>query len=295
MLKWMSHQIFDMLVTLYGNGLLSDISDFLQTINDATITVLSGSIIADGVAIFKGLSAVLIMLFFLLELLNEQQKEMLTLERLVVMLSKLLAVTVLILNIDTIVMGLINLSTIIFNSVKELAVNGENSFSIFGQTGPYEYADVKSDMEKALKANMTKALGMLLNFAIPWACSRLCYIVAYVVAIGRSVELVVRAIFAPIGVSQLFEDGTRSAGIKYLKKIAAVGLQLGAIAVVLYASSGLCNSLVSTFGGDYLTIDKDNIFEVLQSAHTWTMAAIQIGVVGVILKVQTICNDIVGV
>lgn len=69
-----SRQIFEALVVLFGNGLLNDIAEFLNTINTATVNALSTGVISDAIGIFKGLAASLVILFFLIELLNEAQK-----------------------------------------------------------------------------------------------------------------------------------------------------------------------------------------------------------------------------
>ena len=296
MLKFFSRQIFEALVVLFGNGLLNDIAEFLNTINTATVNALNTGVISDAIGIFKGLAASLVILFFLIELLNEAQKDFVTFERLTVMLVRLLAVTVLIMNLEMIVSGLEELSVLIFNAVKDLAGNSSNSFEIFGENAAtgYRYSEVEKDMKDALgKAGIKQALMVVLQLLI--LISRLCYVVAYVIAVGRSIELIVRAIFSPIGVANLFEDGTRSSGFRYLKKFAACALQLGAIAVILYAANALCNSLISSLSEGYMTITKDNLLDVLGSTALWSMSAIQLAVIGITLKAQSICNDILGV
>lgn len=298
MLKFFSRQIFEALVVLFGNGLLNDIAEFLNTINTATVNALNTGVISDVIGIFKGLAASLVILFFLIELLNEVQKDFVTFERLTVMLLRLLAVTVLIMNLEMIVNGLEELSVLIFNAVKDLAGSSSNSFEIFGESAAtgYRYSEVEKEMKDALgKAGIKQALMVVLQLLIPWLISRLCYVVAYVIAVGRSIELIVRAIFSPIGVANLFEDGTRSSGFRYLKKFAACALQLGAIAVILYASNALCNSLIGSLSDGYMTITKDNLLDVLGSSALWSMSAIQLAVIGITLKAQSICNDILGV
>lgn len=298
MLKFFSRQIFEALVVLFGNGLLNDIAEFLNTINTATVNALNTGVISDVIGIFKGLAASLVILFFLIELLNEAQKDFVTFERLTVMLLRLLAVTVLIMNLEMIVNGLEELSVLIFNAVKDLAGSSSNFFEIFGESAAtgYRYSEVEKEMKDALgKAGIKQALMVVLQLLIPWLISRLCYVVAYVIAVGRSIELIVRAIFSPIGVANLFEDGTRSSGFRYLKKFAACALQLGAIAVILYASNALCNSLIGSLSDGYMTITKDNLLDVLGSSALWSMSAIQLAVIGITLKAQSICNDILGV
>ncbi|MCI6998602.1 MAG: type IV secretion system protein [Eubacterium sp.] len=298
MLKFFAKQIFDALVVLFGNGLLNDIADFLSTINSATTDALNNGIISDAIGIFKGLAASLVILFFLVELLNEAQKDFVTFERLTVMLMRLLAVTIIVMNLELVVNGLEELSVTIFDAVKDLAGSTSNSFEIFGENAStgYRYSEVEDDLKDALgDAGIKQALMVILQLLIPWLISRLCYVVAYVIAVGRSIELIVRAIFSPIGVANLFEDGTRSSGIRYLKKFAACALQLGAIAVILYASSALCNTLIDTLSDGYMTITKDNILDVLASSALWSMSAIQLSVIGITLKAQGICNDILGV
>ena len=57
MLKFFSRQIFEALVVLFGNGLLNDIAEFLNTINTATVNALNTGVISDAIGIFKGLAA----------------------------------------------------------------------------------------------------------------------------------------------------------------------------------------------------------------------------------------------
>ena len=297
MLDLFAEQIFNTLVMLFGNGLLSDITDFLETVNSATSTALGGGIIADAIAIFKGLGSALVILFFLIELLNETQRDMLTFERLIVMIIRLLAVTVIIMNLESIVIGIEALSSQIFSTVKTMATGASSSFSIFGQNAStgYQFDEIADNMRDALDAGLKDSLSIILQLLLPWIISRLSFVCAYVVSVGRSLELIARAIFSPIGVAQLFEDGTRSSGMRYLKKFAACAMQLAVIAIILYAAGALNNSLVPTFGSGYMTINADNIMDILINDTLWTMSAIQFSVIGLILKSQGICNDILGV
>ena len=134
----------------------------------------------------------------------------------------------------------------------------------------------------------------------------------------------VRQIFAPIAVAQCFEDGTRSAGIRYLKKLAATALTFAAIAGVAYAGGALQAAVIDnvlneeidvevtqmyvpssfqSYMGDVRTVkmatynlDKESIENVFMSPSiALCIIAIKIGVIGAVLKASRLAEDIVGV
>ena len=135
-------------------------------------------------------------------------------------------------------------------------------------------------------------------------CSFVANIACYLVVIGNAISLITRTIFAPIGMVQLMEDGSKSAGVWYLKKFLADGLTLAAILAVLYAVSLLQGGLIAaTIPEDWnntLSITEPVLDGILNlgamgSGVGLMMAAIQLAAVGAMFKASQIANDIVGV
>ena len=110
--------------------------------------------------------------------------------------------------------------------------------------------------------------------------------------------IIVRVIFAPIGIVQLFDEGQRSAGIRYLKKFLAEALTFAVIVGVLFASAKLQNSIVLSISGDTMRngiLSGDNLKDVLDGPKLliW-INAINLASAGAIMRSGQLANDIIG-
>lgn len=98
----------------------------------------------------------------------------------------------------------------------------------------------------------------------------------------------------------MFEDGSKSAGIRYLKKFLADGLTLAAILGVLYAVSrlqgGVITASIPDAWNNNLTANADVLDTVLNlKGPGLSILALQLAGVGAMFKASQIANDIVGV
>ena len=125
---------------------------------------------------------------------------------------------------------------------------------------------------------------------------------SFLIIIGNAISLIVRTVFAPIALTQLMEDGSKSAGIRYLKKFLADGLTLAAILAVLYATSRLQASLISvSIPADWhntisaTSLDTILNLGVLGGGIGIMLIALQLASVGAMFKASQIANDIVGI
>ena len=105
----------------------------------------------------------------------------------------------------------------------------------------------------------------------------------------------------PIALTQCFEDGQRSAGIRYLKKFAAQALTFMVIIIILYAVSKLQGALLpqllqGLYKGNTLDINNDNFKEIIGNWKVLiSIVVVQFAAVGAMLKGSQIANDIMGV
>ena len=132
------------------------------------------------------------------------------------------------------------------------------------------------------------------------------------IAISRIVELSVRAMFAPVGVADLFGDGNHAAGIRYLKKIFALALQF-ALAVIITdcvalliqwkvgpdavkAISDLKAATGNSFSKKETIAFLDAITGSGKFGSTWlTCLGLTVTKIGLLFKSMSIANDIAGV
>ena len=105
----------------------------------------------------------------------------------------------------------------------------------------------------------------------------------------------------PLALAQCFEEGQRSAGIRYLKKFAAQALTFMVIIIILFAVSKLQGAtlpqlLKGLCKNGTLDINNDNFRQVIGNWRVLiSIVVVQFAAVGAMLKGAQIANDIVGV
>lgn len=145
------------------------------------------------------------------------------------------------------------------------------------------------------------AIGSVLTLFIPWMISYLAIGLSYLVSISNAIMLVAYGFCMPIALTQCFEDGQRSAGIRYLKKFAAQALTFMVIIIILYAVSKLQGALLpqllqGLYKGNTLDINNDNFKEIIGNWKVLiSIVVVQFAAVGAMLKGSQIANDIMGV
>jgi hypothetical protein len=122
------------------------------------------------------------------------------------------------------------------------------------------------------------AFQLILPFIILWVAK----LVVELVAWGRIIELGVRGAFAPIGMSDLFTEGTKGGGFRYLKKFLGVAFQGAVIMAVL-----ICYQYISAaINGGSGALDP--------IGAAFSQCVVSLTVMTVLLKTQNMANDLVG-
>lgn len=189
---------------------------------------------------------------------------------------------------------------------KELsAAEGGNSFF----ADPAKVSMLKKGLKKV---GIIDSVGYLLKILISYLVVMVSNISVMFIAISRIVELSVRAMFAPVGVADLFGDGNHAAGIRYLKKIFALALQF-ALAVIITdcvalliqwkvgpdavkAISDLKAATGNSFSKKETIAFLDAITGSGKFGSTWlTCLGLTVTKIGLLFKSMSIANDIAGV
>ena len=89
---------------------------------------------------------------------------------------------------------------------------------------------------------------MVLTLIFPFIVSFLIKIAIYFICYGRTIEMGVRSAFAPIGCADLTTGGANSNGIRYLKSLFAVALQGAVMVGIIFISSNVISSELSSNG-----------------------------------------------
>ena len=141
-------------------------------------------------------------------------------------------------------------------------------------------------------------ISIFFTLIIPYLVSWTARLAIFFTIVSNAVMIIVRVIFAPIGIVQLFDEGQRSAGIRYLKKFLAEALTFAVIVGVLFASAKLQNSIVLSISGDTMRngiLSGDNLKDVVDGTKLmiW-LTAINLASAGAIMRSGQLANDIIG-
>jgi hypothetical protein len=298
--------VYNALTAIFGSSLTEDIVSFMSL-------VISGmsSFFKDGgqattvLAIFTGVAGSLMTIYLFMDIMDKASKDMVTLERLILIFVKYLFGMVILIYLPEIVNYLFKLAKGIYDvvgnkNVLNLSVSGAK-IKYFGSDKWPDYSMVsdifekKSVFGKGVKS-ITNNLGLLFTLMLTYLLSFGARFAAFFIAISNAVTLITRTIFAPLGVVQCFDEGQRSAGIRYLKKFAAEALTFAVIVGILFAAGQLQNAVLAgilkPYGGELTT---DNVQEILGSFKMMgSIIVIQLASLGGMMKAGQLANDIVG-
>lgn len=300
---------YDWYITIFeglysSEGMYSTFSKY----NDLFSTLLGNDIFKNIVAAIISAGMGICLIYFLLDMSDKATAQNFTFEYIMRSFLKLCIAFFLMTHCMDIIKLMVDIGTGLAANIQT-----ENVGSDFFQN---------PDNVEAFKNGLTfislkDGIGYAIKGLIPYVVIFLCNIITIFIAISRVVELTIRAVFAPIGVSDCFVEESRSNGIRYLKKIAALALQF-ALMVMITVCIGLLMSAVvgedsiaamtdafeagfsmgnAFHGGPYFK--KDQCIEFLDalfaSEHYWTCLALAFTKIGLLIKSISVSNDIIGV
>lgn len=205
----------------------------------------------------------LIVLYFLLELIDKTTRDNFSLEHFFRLMLKLLVAKFLMENGWTILNSFIRIGNSIF---------GLMSVESVGIT-----ATLKEYVEEIQDASNLTNLAMIFQWAIPWVFAFVSRLISKVICWGRTIEIGVRSVCAPIAMADIFQDGFHGGGFRYLRKFFAVCLQAFVIMLVIQIS-GVIQGIVIGDGG--VTMINSLVVGLTTCA--------------LVIKSQQIANDLVG-
>lgn len=215
----------------------------------------------------------LIMLFFLIEILDEVQTDHFSVEHLIKKLITL-AVSILVLS----------QGTTILHYVLELgdALAAEISWAATGTSGTDDLMALYDDLTATSSGIISSivacitALAVIIKSLPGYLLNLVCYLIAYLLSFSRFLELLIRFAFAPIGMAQLVSGGSKGAGMRYIKKFASVCIQ-GAVCVLALNVSPMLVELVNGLSGIV------------------AFAVVPLTTIGFLVKAGRVADDICGV
>lgn len=125
---------------------------------------------------------------------------------------------------------------------------------------------------------------IVLYMFVPFAISKLLSVAAKFIVIQILIEIGIRRVFMPLAVSDIYKEGLRSPGARYLKKYFATFLKMAVCLIVCAITSSASELLI----GDLVESTSGVI------SYVFNIIAVNFTMVGVMFKAGEYTNDIVG-
>lgn len=321
----MAEIIYEGLSLLFGSGMSDSILKWTSKILKAIsgISASSGSInhsliyditASDFFRFFSIIACSLLTLYFFVDMCSTASKDMLTLEKLVLSFIKLIIAMSILLYLPELVLKFTEIGAkLYYYAADNMTLNtvGGKEIEFFGLDHWPEWTEtVEGDqtMQELFEdgfgnsiSKFVKGIKYFIIMLLPLMLCMIAKIAGYFIITSTALMLVVRCIYAPIGVVQCFDEGQRSAGIRYLKKFAAEALTFAMIAAILYAASyvtqGILADALSGFeqGGKIVINSIDDIKKIISWSTIPEIILPQLAAVGGMMGAGKLANDILGV
>ena len=151
---------------------------------------------------------------------------------------------------------------------------------------PGEEADVEACEEflEKVTGEKTRTMGWRMETTImlflPWLFSQVLGLCAQLAIYQILIEIAIRRLFTPLAIGDIYQEGLRSPGVRYLKKILGAVLKLAVVAVVGALATQLTEAI---------SVDEGGLSFVM------SIIAVNLTCVFVMFKGGEYTNDIVGV
>lgn len=238
----------------------------------------SPTIVSAFANLTKGVCGFIVIIIAVAKYFQQLEKGLDPLEEVYKMLSELCIVGIVIANCD-----------IILNYTVTL---GEWFISIAANIDELSKEPTKITLEIILgeeyDGNLLQWIHCVFILFIPWVMTVLLQIVAQFTAFSLLIELGIRKAFAPVAICDIYSEGLRSPGVRYLKRFLATFIKIAICLLVCY----LGRTLMGAAGHDNIA-NADGLLAPLQ--YIFRIIAINFTVIGVMNKTGEFANDIVGV
>ena len=269
---------------------------------DGLDAYLTGNNLTTTLDIFRAVGASLMIIFFFIAISDCIQKDLLSFDKFIVFMIRLFVGFMVIYYLPEMIAGFFKLSVAIYQNVVISDVGNDNL--PIPELEKFEEALNWKNSIKSVIGN----LGTIIMFLIINLVGGIGKFMIMMFALSNALILMARIIFAPIGVAQCFDEGSRSAGIKYLKLLLAEMLTYATIIGLLWAANKLSSAILL---GVYNSMDgmthaskmseiplhEQNVLETLvhDTMFIGTAFAIRLAVIGGIAKANQLAKEVVGV
>lgn len=331
----MGNIIYEALSIIFGNSLSSEVSEEMNNMLNSISSLLNDSTLNTLINIMGAIACSFLILYFFIDLTSQASKDMLSLEKVISSFVKLLIAFTILMCLPELLKGIVaigqGINTLMNDNelIDKLKTN-ENEYTItydFTAMGGHRDTDSSKAFpthDEAFSSNsewedqfagiydMVKNIFPILVALVTAAAGYIVKALAFFQIIANAIKVIVRALFSPIAVVQIFDDVQRSSAMRYIKKFAAECITFSAMALVISVAGTLTmqlnnDSLKNLAPNGEFNIQDTNasggvddqveakIKEVLSLGFLWKFLLCQIAAVGAMSSIGGIINDMMGV
>lgn len=237
----MDRFIYTEVSILCGGGITKEVVGWMYTMFTYIETAFnSDGIVPTFIDSFKAIACALLVLYFVIDLVNQVSRDMFSFDRLVLAFVKLIAAFALFLQLTTILSALVTIAKNLFIWVGatdpgtttksgktftffQYGIDGDDaSDKLKGKFPTYAWCDKNNELEEYTGfGGLVAGIGIAGKLLIPFIIGIIAKFVCYFVTTSMAIAFIGRAIFSPLAIVQVFEGGTSSSGMRYLKALAA--------------------------------------------------------------------------
>lgn len=307
----MGSAIYGILEQIFGPGATEDIKSFIKTAFEVLTKQFSDSngIVSTALAVMAGISCALLALYFFMSIVDQASRDMFTLEKLIIAFIKMLAAFVLLIELAPLMNGLVTLGKGFYDMSDALFVSEDtvsDNIPVYKTKDDKEFLLSMNPEEETWGKNGKEQIsedysgwkGFKRHFGF-FALSFFFFIAMIVTSgaalflvVSNTLQIIIRGICSPIAVVQLFDEGMRSSGIRYVKKFAALCLTFMMIIIILKAGTTLTASFAYT--DELEEINEGNINTVLNAGTCLMIIIARIATIGAMFGAGKIADEVLG-
>lgn len=255
--------LMESIETFFGGGATSGLVEWMRGILGAAQDVLAADLMQTAMSAMSGIACSLMVLYFFMHLADQVNRDLFTMDKMIVMFIKLVLSFAVLANLPVLVNNLIRVGLLMFNLM-------ESNFLV----DPETLIDIQvtaDSINQEYNSGLSVIFGFVQHLKVWLLCTiaNLLYMIVMIIGYFISTSTILmglaRAVFSPIAVVELFEDGSRSSGIRYLKGMVADFMSLAVMYIIIIMASQVSAGLIREMLG-ITEITLDNV----ESVFTFT-------------------------
>lgn len=305
--------VHSLLKYVFGDALTDTFDETMQTIFQMLEKNFSdGGIVTQSLTLFAAISASLLILFFFMSLVDMASRDMFSLEKLIVAFVKFIAGFAIIICIAPIMNGIVQGGHGLYQMVdgNTFTVQGndgeQGEVTYYSDKGSTEYVianDHSFDSEEALEnikadfkgwGKVKDHLGLIVFGFLPMAIGWLASGVAIFLVISNALQVIVRGMVAPLAIVQLFDEGMRSSGIRFIKKFAGSCFMFSVILLINKAGTVFTQAILAASYDGATQITESNIDYKCRLSVLLIALVVKLAVVGSMVGAGRLSDEVWG-